>query len=242
MRIWRQDFRILSSDVDLTRKLRLSTLFTKLQEAAIAHTIELGVTRERTLDRGLLWAVTQYRLNIDRMPEYDDQVTLLSWPGKTMHLYFPRYFRLLDEKGRVLLDAVSLWVLIGEKDRSIVFPEDHGIEIPETVTGSELPLPGRLRREETSSSHSFTVPYSYVDLNGHMNNARYYDLAQDIMPEELRSRKLASLSSEYIGEARLGDTLQAGCALSRDTFYVCGSTEKPLFRMKFEFAGKEEQG
>ena len=49
MRIWRQDFRILSSDVDLTRKIRLSILFTKLQEAAIAHTIELGVTRERTL-------------------------------------------------------------------------------------------------------------------------------------------------------------------------------------------------
>ena len=68
MRIWRQDFRILSSDVDLTRKIRLSILFTKLQEAAIAHTIELGVTREKTLDRGLLWAVTQYRLKTDRMP------------------------------------------------------------------------------------------------------------------------------------------------------------------------------
>jgi medium-chain acyl-[acyl-carrier-protein] hydrolase len=186
--------------------------------------------------------VTQYRLNVQRLPEYDSLVTLLSWPGKTMHLYFPRYFRLQDEKGKVLLDAVSLWVLIDEKTRSIVFPEDHGIEIPETLTGFELPLPGRLRREETASSHSFTVPYSYVDLNGHMNNARYYDLAQDIMPEELRRRKLASLSSEYIGEARLGDTLRAGCALSRDAFYVCGSTEKPIFRMKFEFAGKEEQG
>lgn len=242
MRIWRQDFRILSSDVDLTRKLRLSTLFTKLQEAAISHTIELGVGRDRTLDRGLLWAVTQYRLNIDRMPEYDERVTLLSWPGKTMHLYFPRYFRLLDEKGRVLLDAVSLWVLIHEKARTIVFPEDHGIELPEVRTGDELPLPGRLRKEETAVSHSFTVPFSYVDLNGHMNNARYYDLAQDIMPEEFRGRKLTALSSEYIGEARLGDTLQAGCALSENACYVCGSTEKPLFRMKFEFAGKEEQG
>jgi medium-chain acyl-[acyl-carrier-protein] hydrolase len=242
MRIWRQDFRILSSDVDLTRKIRLSTLFTKLQEAAIAHTIELGVTREKTLDRGLLWAVTQYRLKIDRMPEYDERVTLLSWPGKTMHLYFPRYFRLQDEKGEVLLDAVSLWVLISEKTRSIVFPEDHGIEIPETRTEYELPLPGRLRKEETAVSHSFTVPYSYVDLNGHMNNARYYDLAQDIMPEDTRSRELKALTSEYIGEARLGNTLSAGYALSENACYVCGSTEKPLFRMKFEFAGKEEKG
>ena len=117
MSIWRQDFRILSSDVDLTRRIRLSTLFSKLQEAAIAHTIELGVTRERTLDRGLLWTVTQYRLNVQRLPEYDSLVTLLSWPGKTMHLYFPRYFRLQDEKGQVLADAVSLWVLLGVATR-----------------------------------------------------------------------------------------------------------------------------
>ena len=236
MSILRQDFKILSSDVDLTRKIRLSTLFTRLQEAAIAHTIELGVGRDMTLDRGLLWAVTQYRLVFSRMPEYDDLVTLLSWPGKTMHLYFPRYFRLLDEKGNTLMDAVSLWVLIDEKSRSIVFPEDRGIEIPEIRTGLELPLPGRLRREEITSSHSFTVPYSYVDLNGHMNNARYYDLAQDIMPEELRERRLVSLMSEYIGEARLGDTLSAGYALSENSCFVCGSMEKPLFRMKFEFA------
>ena len=61
MSMYRQDFQVLSCDVDSARRLRLSTLFTKLQEAAIAHTIELGITREKTLDQGLLWAVTQYQ-------------------------------------------------------------------------------------------------------------------------------------------------------------------------------------
>ena len=71
MKIYRQDFQILSSDVDMSRKLRLSSLFTRLQEAAIAHTIDLGVTRDKTLDQGLLWAVTQYRAVFHRLPEYD---------------------------------------------------------------------------------------------------------------------------------------------------------------------------
>ena len=84
MSIYRQDFQLLSSDVDMSRRMRLSTLFTRLQEAAIAHTIELGVTREKTLDQGLLWAVTQYNVKFNRLPEYDEKVTLLSWPGKTM--------------------------------------------------------------------------------------------------------------------------------------------------------------
>ena len=36
MAIYRQDFQVLSSDVDLQRQMRLSTLFTKLQEAGYA--------------------------------------------------------------------------------------------------------------------------------------------------------------------------------------------------------------
>ena len=182
MKIYRQDFQILSSDVDMSRKLRLSSLFTRLQEAAIAHTIDLGVTRDKTLDQGLLWAVTQYRAVFHRLPEYDEKVTLLSWPGKTMHLYFPRYFRIVDTNGIVLFEAVSLWVLIDQATRGIIFPESHDIFIKETVTGNELPLPGRIRRQETDHSFPYTVPYSFVDLNGHMNNARYYDIAVDNMP------------------------------------------------------------
>ena len=235
MRVYRQDFQILSSDVDISRRLRLSTLFTRLQEAAIAHTIDLGVPREKTLDKGLLWAVTQYRAVFHRLPQYDERVVLLTWPGRTMHLYFPRYFRLVDEKGSVLFEAVSLWVLIDRNTRGIVFPESHDIYIKETTTGNELPMPGRIRRQNTESASSFTVPYSYVDINGHMNNARYYDLAVDSMPEELRSRNLRELSSEHIGEAQLGDVLSVGCTASENSFYICGDKEKPVFRMSFTF-------
>ncbi|MBQ8053137.1 MAG: hypothetical protein IJ198_04955 [Lachnospiraceae bacterium] len=235
MKVYRQDFQVLSSDVDMSRTLRLSSLFTRLQEAAIAHTIDLGVPRDKTLDQGLLWAVTQYRAVFHRLPEYDEKVTLLSWPGKTMHLYFPRYFRLVDTKGQVLFEAVSLWVLIDSKTRGIVFPESHDIFIKETVTGNELPMPGRIRTEKISAAEPFKVPYSYVDLNGHMNNARYYDLAVDLMPEALRRRKLRELSSEYIGEARLGDTMNVGFAESENSFYLCGEKEKTVFRMKMLF-------
>ncbi|MBQ6235656.1 MAG: hypothetical protein IJK54_07025, partial [Clostridia bacterium] len=83
--MYRITYRILSSDTDANRNLRLSRLFTLLQEASIAHTTELGMGREKTLDRGLLWIVTLQRANIARLPVYDETVVLKSWPGKTMH-------------------------------------------------------------------------------------------------------------------------------------------------------------
>ena len=51
MSIYQQQLALRSSDVDAARRLRLSALFTLLQEAAIAHTTELGMGREKTLDK-----------------------------------------------------------------------------------------------------------------------------------------------------------------------------------------------
>jgi acyl-ACP thioesterase len=111
----------------------------------------------------------------------------------------------------------------------------HDIYIKEVVTGNELPLPGRLRKTAAASVSDFTVPYSYVDLNGHMNNARYYELAMDRMPEAFRVRSLRELTSEHIGEAQLGDVLTVGCSSSEDSFSIYGEKDKPVFRMRFQF-------
>ncbi len=195
MSVYERRFRLKSSDVDKDRRLRTSVLFSMLQEAAIAHTEELGMGREKTLDRGLLWIVTLQRAEIERMPVYDEDVVLRSWPGRTMHLLFPRYFSLETEGGEPLLKASSIWSLIDAKTRAIVFPEKHGIEIEGVATGAEIALPSTPRPVSQAASgqadsaaqqlctaeRSFTVPYSFVDLNGHMNNTRYFDLAEDMI-------------------------------------------------------------
>ena len=69
--IYEKKLRLRSSDVDVDRRLRTSVLFSMFQEAAIAHTEELGMGRAKTLDKGLLWIVSLQKLEVLRMPEYD---------------------------------------------------------------------------------------------------------------------------------------------------------------------------
>lgn len=170
MSIYETDYIILSSDTDANRRLRLSRLFTMLQEASIAHTTALGMGREMTLDKGLLWIVTLQQARITRMPEYDEKIRLRSWPGKTMHLLFPRYYRIEDQKGSALVEASALWALMDQKTRRVVFPELFGVKIRGVHTGKEIPLPAAPKAPAAAEESAFTVPYSYVDLNGHMSN------------------------------------------------------------------------
>ena len=230
------EYRILSSDTDASRRLRLSRLFTFLQEASIAHTTELGMGREKTLDRGLLWIVTLQQADITRLPVYDEQVRLFSWPGDTMHLLFPRYYRMEDGNGETIVKASAIWALMDCKTRRVVFPEEYGVGITGERTGAEPALPSAPKPPKDAETERFTVPYSYVDLNGHMNNTRYFDLAEDRMPEELRSGRLSRVRAEYSREARLGDEVTLKSERADRTFLIAGECGgQKLFKLDLTY-------
>ena len=153
--MYRIPYQILSSDTDANRTLRLSRLFTLLQEASIAHTTLLGMGRERTLDRGLLWIVTLQRAQILRLPVYDERIVLKSWPGKTMHLLFPRYYRIEDEQGHALVAASALWA------RSVLQTARHPVvsmSIRCTMPGLNTPLMPESRSPQWYMTALTSVP------------------------------------------------------------------------------------
>lgn len=235
MSMYREELLLRSKDVDLHRRLRTSRLFELLQEASIRHTEELGMGRDKTLDRGLLWIVGLQRAEIARMPVYDERILLKSWPGSTMHLFFPRYYQMETAAGEVLLRASALWTLVDQQTRKVVFPEKYGVVIEGEVTGEEIGLPSSPRKLELTEAVPFRVPYSYVDLNGHMNNTHYFDLAEDSVPASREGRPLRLVQTEYVSEARMGAELLVHWGTDGKVFYLLGESEKPVFRMRLEY-------
>lgn len=224
-----------SEHVDLHRRLRTSALFSLLQQASIRHTEELGMGREKTLDKGLLWVVTRQYVKIRRMPEYDERVTVRSWPGETMRVLFPRFYEILSETGETLVQASALWTLMDIRDRGFVFPEEHGIEIAGIETGREISYLEKIRPLPTDRQFTFDVPYSYIDLNGHMNNTRYFDLAEDHIDASIAGRQLREIRMEYANEVRYGRTLTVDWGVDGSTYYLCGTQEKPCFKMLLQY-------
>ncbi len=235
MSVYREELLLRSKDVDMFRRLRLSELFKLLQEASIRHTEQLGMGRDKTLDKGVLWVLLLQTAELARMPEYDERIVLKSWPGRTMHLLFPRFYRLETAEGEPLLSASALWGLVDQQTRKMVFPERYGVEIEGVVTGEEIALPSAPRRLECTESRPFTVPFSYVDLNGHMNNTRYFDLAEDCIPAAAEGRSLLRVQTEYVSEARFGETFRVSWGEDGGEYFLQGEGEKPFFRMRLRY-------
>ena len=236
MSFYEKDYTIQSSDVDMFRRLRVSKLFEFMQEAAIHHTEALGAGRAKTLDRGVLWVVTMQHAEINRLPEYDEKVKLISWPGITMSVMFPRYYELVSDSGELLARGSALWMLMDMVERDMVFPDEEGIEIEGCVTGREYPLPKPLKPIETDKNVDFTVPFSYSDINGHLTNTKYFDIAEDMTSLSALGRTPKYVFAEYSGEARFGETVDIALTETDNLVYLAGTKEqKKVFKVKFEY-------
>ena len=173
---------IRSEQVDMTRRLRISELFRLMEEASIAHTEELGCTREKTLDRGLLWVITRQQAQIEELPAYDEEIIVRSWQGDMMHVFFPRFYE-IERAGKILVRGQALWILIDEEEREMIMPEEYGIEIPGRPGSDDMMLPAVVvpKEAECIIEKELVTCFSQVDINGHMNNTRYFDIIDDAM-------------------------------------------------------------
>ena len=235
--IYEKKILIRSEQVDMTRRLRMSDLFRLLEEASIAHTEELGCTRDKTLDRGLLWIITRQLVEINEMPAYDEEIIVRSWQGDMQHVFFPRFYE-IERAGDVLIRGQALWMLMKEDDRSMVMPEDYDIFIPGRPDAEDMMLPAIVVPKDIDVTESIPLVtrFSQVDINGHMNNTRYFDIIDDALwgnGDPVRIPK--SVLANYLSELRLGDEFTLSEYKDGDTLFFEGAADKPYFRVKITY-------
>ncbi|MBR0081885.1 MAG: hypothetical protein IJP98_03990 [Clostridia bacterium] len=243
MEVFSETFAIGSDQVDRTRTMRPGALLTRMQEAALSHARALGLDSDRTLNRNLLWVVTRYYLEIGRLPRYEEVVTLETYPGTVRRVLFPRYFRMKDANGNVLMRASSVWVLIDGERRTMISPKQYGLEVYDGAAfGDELPYNMPAQPIPPTRSEEFTVPYSYLDLNGHMNNTKYFDLCIDLIADEVEGRALRSISAEFQNEIHYRETVSVSIGEQNGAYLFTGTTEKPCFRIGMQYEAPSDDG
>lgn len=227
--------KIIADQVTPFQYLRPSSLLRIFQDISVEHTEELGMPRQYTLDKGLLWVVAKQHIEIKRMPKYDETIYVSTYPSKTMHVLFPRTCEIRDDKGDLIIKATSIWALIDIKTRKMINPNEHGIIIPDMSNGREFNIP-------LSNKIPFNLPndgeihaeYSFCDLNGHINNTSYLDIAENIIPIDfLRDRDLKMIDIKYIHEVKLGDILPIKYGLVGESYYFVNNAFQ--LEMKYKF-------
>lgn len=200
--VYQKELVIRTSEADFTGCMRPSALLTAFQEAAEHHAVRLGCGFEEMMARRQAWVLTRFQMEVRRYPRMGETVHLNTWPAAGRRGIFPRYYTLTDVQGGVLAMASSLWVVLDLDTRRMTAPGEIAELMPDnSAIQPPLALPGGVRQIEGEEEICFREPaYSDLDVNGHVNNARYVDWMCDALGIE-RQRK-AALGSLLIGYSK----------------------------------------
>ena len=207
--IFRQSYDISAIHVDCFGRLKPSTILYFAQEAAGGHCDLLRLDWDTMAKRHLFWAVIRHRVQITRLPRLGETITVETWPMPTTRTAYPRSIVALDEKGQELFRAISLWVLMDTETRAMVLPGKSGVEVAGLLRGNELAAPGSIHPMVMENTVTRQVGYTELDRNGHMNNTRYLDWIEDLLPSAFhKERSIREFTICYLSEAKEGQKIK----------------------------------
>ncbi|MBQ3000508.1 MAG: hypothetical protein IJD63_02030 [Oscillospiraceae bacterium] len=180
--IYEKEYQLTDMQTDAFGRAKPSALLSFAQDIAGEHAAQLSDNWEQLQQKHLFWAVTRHYLEVFTLPKVGETVRLKTWPMVTTRVAYPRAVEGYGQDGTLLFRMVSLWVLMDTQKRSLVLPGRGGLQIDGCNRGCEAPLPVSLAPAACENTASRTVQYSELDRNGHMNNTRYLDWVDDLLP------------------------------------------------------------
>lgn len=206
--IFRQTYEISAIHLDCHGRVKPSVLLLFAQEAAGGHCNELALDWDTLAKRNLFWAVIRHRVQITRLPVAGETVTVETWPMPTTRSAFPRAVAAYDAQGNEVFRSISLWVLMDTQTRAMVLPGKSGIDLVGTLRGCELAPPSSIAPKPLENTVTRQVGYTELDRNGHMNNTRYLDWIDDLLPSAFHGEHpVKEFSICYLCEAREGQKI-----------------------------------
>jgi len=211
--VWTETFRIRSYDVTPHGTASVLALCDYMQDAAGHHAAALGVSMQDLLDDGKAWVLARLQMNVHRLPEWEDEVILETWPSGLKRLFATREFVLhTGDASDPVAQATSAWLVIDTDRRRPLRPPKllHALETPDRDAPLTLGTDDLSAPERDDYAETFRVRYHDLDLNRHVNNVRYVEWAVETLPPDvLDAWRCTSLDLQFRAETTLGDPVRS---------------------------------
>lgn len=209
--IWTESFPVRSYDVTPHGTASILALCEYIQDAAGHHAASLGLSMQDLLADGRAWVLARLRLEVDRLPDWDAEVVVETWPSGLERLFATREIVLHDDDG-TFARGTSAWLVIDTERRRPMRPPAmlKNLQTPDRSAPfshdmTTLPGPDAVDHERT-----FAVRYHDLDLNRHVNNVRYVEWALETLPPAVHDAyRCAGLELQFRAETTLGDPVRA---------------------------------
>ena len=197
-------------DMDNERKLSNIALLKYLEEPGGVQTKQ--IFGSMITPKGV-WILLAWRVKKLKEITWNEKFRIKTWPAKNNGLYSIRNFELYNENNELATIASTKWVLVDPVTKKIVRDTSDIIskypEYNKMLFEDDFPKLKEPKNIEYTYEH--TVQRRDIDVNGHVNNVTYLEIAYEAIPKDVYDNyNFKNIEIVYKHSAFLGENLNVG--------------------------------
>lgn len=212
------DFKITLTMLGKNTYISNKGLLSILQDTAEMHSASIGFGITNINETHKSWALLNWKLHIFERPKYGDTITIKTWSRYSTKLYSYRDFEILNSDGKIVAIATSKWILIDVEQNKVARITEDLINKYQPESKSvfgEIELEDKLALpEKCTNSIGYNIRKADIDINEHVNNLNYIDIALEVFPGEANTfNSCSELEIWYKHQIKFNDIIEANYSL-----------------------------
>ncbi len=213
------------SDININKELTNTFLLRYLVDVAGIHSEIAGYGVTDINKTRKTWMLISWKVEVKKRPLVCDTLSIKTWSWCIDRFYAFRDFEVRNQYNEVVAIATSKWVFIDiDKGKIVRVSEEvnkkYELE-PKTKVFEENDIEKLVEPQDYISKTKFKITRNLIDINKHLHNIYYFDIAKEALPEDIAlSSELNNFEALYKKEIKLGETVTAIYTKKDDYHYV----------------------
>ena len=207
------NYKIQPQHVDFQKNITVMSLGDILLDTAGINAEANGFGMKKLQSMNASWVLSKIAIEINETLTENQHFSVQTWVEDVGRLATTRNFNILNDKNEMIGGACSSWVMLDMLTRRPVdLLSIEGLRDAAVQDAGAIEKPIRLGAVGGESVAEFTVKYSDIDINGHVNSMSYVQWLCDLFSLDMyKTRYIKRLEMNYINETFWGEDIQIYC-------------------------------
>lgn len=191
--MYRNKLRIGSSAVGRDGRLRITNAVDVMQDCACFHLEDNPVLSRYFREEHCGMYLIYRQVEIVSRPYYNEKITVETATFQCNRAMGSRNTRLLDSEGKVAFIDYEIGAFVDLNRAAMIrAPQEvvDAIPMEPPMEMERLPRKIQLPSGEGKKGSAFTVPRCYIDNFGHMNNSKYIEVTEPLLPHDFEIARI----------------------------------------------------
>lgn len=218
-----KEYTLTIRDIDDNLEISNKAILSFFEDIGGYHSDIAGFGLKDIEKTRLSWILLHWKVKVFKRIKYGEVFKVRTWSRGILRACSLRDFEIYNEKNELCIIGTSKWTLTHLESGLVKLTDDicQKYSVEKKAVFEDFEYEKLKEPEDYSSIYKYTVSRRDIDINNHMHNLYYLDLAYDTLPKEIYENcKFNNIEIMYKSSALLGENLNCIYSNINDEHFI----------------------